>query len=98
MHTLKTQTKNGADLLKMRDNKLAKFNKSGEVGYWKVERRPIPGAPKRKNPLLNEAMDVLVLDIPEQGERKNLIVSYEVRRVGVLWSAITVVSVRCLGS
>lgn len=79
MCILKTQTKSGADLLNVRDNKLAKFFKTGEVGYWKVERRSIPGAPKRKIPLLNEAMDVLVLDIPEQGERKNLIVSYEVR-------------------
>lgn len=68
----------------MRENKLAKFFKSGEVGYWKVERRLIPGAPKRKIPLLNESMDVLVLDVPEQGDRKNLIVSYEVRFAGVL--------------
>lgn len=62
----------------VRDNRLAKFSNSGEVGYWKVERRPVPGAPKRKIPLMNEMMDVLVLDVPEQGERKNLIVSYEV--------------------
>ncbi len=66
----------------MRENKLAKFHDSGEVGYWKVERRPVPGAPKRKIPLLTDSMDVLVLDIPEQGERKNLIVSYEVRARG----------------
>ena len=79
---LATQTKNGVDFLNVRENKLAKFFNSGEVGYWKVERRPIPGAPKRKIPLLNEAMDVLVLDIPEQGDRKNLIVSYEVRCAG----------------
>eukprot|EP00752_Nemacystus_decipiens_P001953 g1880.t1 len=76
------QSKNGADLLNVRDNKLAKFFKSGEVGYWKVERRPIPGAPKRKIPLFNEAMDVLVLDIPEQGQRKDLIVSYEIPVAG----------------
>lgn len=74
-----TQTKNGTEKLNVRENKLARFDESGEVGYWKVERRPIPGAPKRKIPLLNEAMDVLVLDIPEQGQRRDLIVSYEVR-------------------
>lgn len=62
----------------MRENNLAKFSSSGEVGYWKVERRPLPGAPKRKTPLPSEGIDVLVLDIPEQGDRKNLIVSYEV--------------------
>lgn len=98
MCILKIQTKNGADLLNVRENKLAKFSKTGEVGYWKVERRPIPGAPKRKIPLLNEAMDVLVLDIPEQGDRKNLIVSYEVRYAGVWLVTIVVTIVRCLGS
>lgn len=81
MFVLNIQTKNGDDKLNVRENKLAKFKKSGEVGYWKVERRAIPGAPKRKIPLLTESMDVLVLDVPEQGERKNLIVSYEVRFV-----------------
>lgn len=73
-----TQTKNGAEILTARENKLARFNESGEVGYWKVVRRPIPGAPKRKTPLGNEGIDYFVLDIPEQGPRKNLIVSYEV--------------------
>ncbi|CAN0433649.1 unnamed protein product, partial [Ectocarpus fasciculatus] len=72
------QTKNGAEILTARENKLARFNESGEVGYWKVVRRPIPGAPKRKTPLGNEGMDYFVLDIPEQGPRRNLIVSYEV--------------------
>lgn len=73
-----TQTKNGDDFLTARENKLAKFNNSGEVGYWKLVRRPIPGAPKRQTPLSNEGIDYLVLDIPEQGPRRNLIVSYEV--------------------
>ncbi|CAM9257499.1 unnamed protein product [Hapterophycus canaliculatus] len=72
------QSKNGSDNLTVRENKLARFDRSGEVGYWKLERRAIPGAPKRKIPLSNEGMDVLVLDVPEQGERKNLIVSYEI--------------------
>ncbi|CAN0120743.1 unnamed protein product [Ectocarpus sp. 12 AP-2014] len=72
------QAKNGADFLTARENKLAKFNNSGEVGYWKLVRRPIPGARKRQSPLGNEGIDYLVLDIPEQGPRRNLIVSYEI--------------------
>lgn len=63
----------------MRANRLAKFGISGEVGYWKVERRAPPGAKRNWKLPLQDGIDVLVLDVPEQGERKDLIVSYEVR-------------------
>ena len=65
------------DHVAMRDNRLAKFSNSGEVGYWKVERRSVPGAKRKFN--MVGGMDVLVLDVPEQGDNKDLIVSYEVR-------------------
>ena len=63
----------------MRANRLAKFGKSGEVGYWKVERRAPPGAKRNLKLALQNGFDILVLDVPEQGDRKDLIVSYEVR-------------------
>lgn len=61
----------------MKDNRLAEFANSGEVGYWKVERRSVPGAKRKLS--IRGGMDVLVLDVPEQGDNKDLIVSYEVR-------------------
>lgn len=62
----------------MRDNRLAKFANSGEVGYWKVERRSTPGAGAKRKFSRVGGMDVLILDVPEQGDNKDLIVSYEV--------------------
>lgn len=90
----KNKSKSGSDLLTVRENKLAKFNRSGEVGYWKLERRPVPGTPKRKIPLSNEGMDVLVLDVPEQGDRKNLIVSYEVWVATICFERVFIPSFR----
>ncbi|CAM9930756.1 unnamed protein product [Ascophyllum nodosum] len=72
------QPRNGQDVVDMRANRLAKFGKSGEVGYWKVERRAPPGAKRNLKLALQNGFDILVLDVPEQGDRKDLIVSYEI--------------------
>lgn len=72
---------NGRTFVTVRQNRLARF-RSGEVAYWKVENRPIPG--QKKGALAMTGQDLLVLDVPDQGDKKDLIVSYEVCVYG-LW-------------
>lgn len=54
------------------------------MAYWKVENRPLPG---QKGALALTGQDLFVLDVPDQGDKKDLIISYEVGEQGGVFCA-----------
>lgn len=65
--------------MEIKSNRAARFEHSGEIAIWKIERRSAPGKKKRKITLgRGSDIDVLVLDVADQGDNGELFISYEV--------------------